>query len=256
MRSMIALLPALLLVPLLAACAVPAGLQETLAAPDAALPDVLLLGEQHDAPSHRSLQRRAIEILAGRGRLAAVALEMVEQGHSTGPLARDASEDSVRKALEWNAAGWDWPTYAPVVMAAVRAGVPVFGANLPRARMREAMRDAQLDDLLPGAALKAQQQAIRSGHCGLLPESQIMPMTRVQIARDRAMAQVVANAAVPGKTVVLVAGGGHVEASLGVPLHVPPYLKVQPTQLPPEPATKDHCEGMRRQLNSTGVPAR
>ena len=186
--------------------------------------DVLLLGEQHDAPAHQQLQRQAVQWLAARGELAALALEMAEQGRSTAGLPRDASEADVQRALAWRDAGWPWNTYRPVVMAAVRAGVPVLGANLPAARQREAMRDAALDARLPPAALAEQQQRVRDGHCGLLPESQIGPMTRVQIARDIAMADTVRAARQPGRTVLLVAGNGHVHRALGVPLHLPPDL--------------------------------
>lgn len=186
--------------------------------------DALLLGEQHDAPAHQQLQRQAVQWLAARGALAALALEMAEQGRSTAGLPRDASEADVQHALAWRDAGWPWQTYRPVVMAAVRAGVPVLGANLPAARQREAMRDAALDARLPPAALAEQQQRVRDGHCGLLPESQIGPMTRVQIARDIAMADTVRAARQPGRTVLLVAGNGHVHRALGVPLHLPPDL--------------------------------
>ena len=186
--------------------------------------DVLLLGEQHDAPAHQQLQRQTVQWLAARGALAALALEMAEQGRSTAGLPRDASEADVQHALAWRDAGWPWQTYRPVVMAAVRAGVPVLGANLPAARQREAMRDAALDARLPPAALAEQQQRMRDGHCGLLPESQIGPMTRVQIARDIAMADTVRAARQPGRTVLLVAGNGHVHRALGVPLHLPPDL--------------------------------
>lgn len=186
--------------------------------------DVLLLGEQHDAPAHQQLQRQAVQWLAARGELAALALEMAEQGRSTAGLPRHASESQVQHALAWRDAGWPWQTYRPVVMAAVRAGVPVLGANLPAARQREAMRDAALDARLPPAALAEQQQRMRDGHCGLLPESQIGPMTRVQIARDIAMADTVRAARQPGRTVLLVAGNGHVHRALGVPLHLPPDL--------------------------------
>lgn len=186
--------------------------------------DVLLLGEQHDAPAHQQLQRQAVQWLAARGELAALALEMAEQGRSTAGLPRDASEADVQHALAWRDAGWPWQTYRPVVMAAVRAGVPVLGANLPAARQREAMRDAALDARLPPAALAEQQQRVRDGHCGLLPESQIGPMTRVQIARDIAMADTVRAARQAGRTVLLVAGNGHVHRALGVPLHLPPDL--------------------------------
>jgi uncharacterized iron-regulated protein len=98
---------------------------------------------------------------------------------------------------------------------------------LPRAALRPAMAESELDALLPEPALKAQQQAIRVGHCDTLPETQIAPMTRVQIARDRAMAQTIAGLAVPGKTVVLLAGAGHVDRRVGVPLHLPPALRTR-----------------------------
>lgn len=209
-----------------AGCATPAPLGAAAQARLATLlpADVLLLGEQHDAPAHQQLQRQTVQWLAARGELAALALEMAEQGRSTAGLPRDASEADVQHALAWRDAGWPWQTYRLVVMAAVRAGVPVLGANLPAARQREAMRDAALDARLPPAALAEQQQRMRDGHCGLLPESQIGPMTRVQIARDIAMADTVRAARQPGRTVLLVAGNGHVHRALGVPLHLPPDL--------------------------------
>ncbi|TAM35001.1 MAG: hypothetical protein EPN61_16510, partial [Burkholderiaceae bacterium] len=178
---------------------------------DALLPaDVVLFGEQHDAPQHQRIERDVVETLAARGTLAALAIEMAEQGSSTSMLARAATDTQVQSALHWRSAGWPWTAYGPVVMAAVRAGVPVLGANLPRSRMSAAMADQSLDRRLSGPALKAQQQAIRIGHCGLLPENQISPMTRIQLARDMAMAQTVASARQSGKTVLLIAGAGHV----------------------------------------------
>jgi uncharacterized iron-regulated protein len=186
--------------------------------------DVLLLGEQHDAPDHQQLQRQTVQWLADQGRLAAVAMEMAERGHSTAGLAPSASESTVRAALAWDNAGWPWKTYGPVVMTAVRAGVPVLGANLPMRHLRGAMADASLDARLPPLALQTQRQRIREGHCDALPEAQIGPMTRVQIARDRAMADTVVSALQPGKTVLMIAGNGHVERSLGVPLHLPGKL--------------------------------
>ena len=137
-----------------AGCATPAPLGAAAQARLATLlpADALLLGEQHDAPAHQQLQRQAVQWLAARGELAALALEMAEQGRSTAGLPRDASEADVQHALAWRDAGWPWKTYRLVVMAAVRA------------------------------------------------------------ARQ------------PGRTVLLVAGNGHVHRALGVPLHLPPDL--------------------------------
>ena len=186
--------------------------------------DVLLLGEQHDAPDHQRLQRELVQTLAARGQLAALVMEMAERGHSTAQLPRDASEAQVQAALQWSDGAWPWAAYGPTVMAAVRAGVPVLGGNLPRADMRTAMTLTAWDQHLPAAALQSQYEALREGHCGLLPESQIAPMARIQIARDASMAQVVQRALRPQHTVVLVAGGGHVLRTLGVPTHWPANL--------------------------------
>jgi uncharacterized iron-regulated protein len=188
--------------------------------------DVILLGEQHDAPDHQRIERDVVQALAAQGVLAALAVEMAEQGHSSAGLAPDASEEQVRTALHWNDQLWPWRAYGPAIMAAVRAGVPVAGANLPREQMREAAGNLRFDMLLTGPALKAQQQLIRIGHCKLLPEAQITPMTRVQIARDLTMASTVSRLLANGKTVLLLAGNGHVDRVLGVPQHLPDHVSV------------------------------
>ena len=233
--------PALCLV--LAACAsAPPPL------PDVAGADAVLLGEQHDARAHPVLHEQWVRSLARQGTLAAVTLEMAERGTSTAGLPASAGEDQVRNALRWNQeTGWPWERYGPAIMVAVRAGVPVLGANLPRSEMRQAMREEKFDTLLQEPALAAQQQAIRQGHCDMLPEAQIRPMTRVQIARDVAMAQTIATAAARGKTVLLLAGSGHVQPDIGVPQHLPRELRAYPVVLPKEDTGKDYCAEFRRQ---------
>ncbi len=199
---------------------------------DALMPaDVLLLGEQHDATEHQQIHREVIEHLAVKGRLGAVAIEMADAGRSTASLKSNSTQLQVQEALGWNNKSWPWLAYGPAVMAAVKAGVPVMGANLPATQMRAAMADSRLDQQLSGPALKAQQQLIRAGHCSLLPESQISPMTRIQIARDISMARTIDQAALPGKVVVLLAGSGHVDRALGVPQHLPPEMKSKAVQL-------------------------
>ncbi|MCE3272710.1 MAG: CjrA protein-like protein [Ramlibacter sp.] len=210
--------------------------------------DVLLLGEQHDAAGHARTHERWVTTLADQGRLAGLALEMAEQGTSTAKLQPTASEQQVQLALRWNRAAWPWQRYAPAVMAAVRAGVPVAGANLPKDRQRQAMRDDLLDGRLPPPALAAQRQAVREGHCDLVPAEQIPPMARIQIARDVAMAHTVASLARPGKTVVLLAGAGHVRPDVGVPLHLPATLSVRPVELPREETGRDYCAELRKQM--------
>lgn len=230
----------------LLAAALLAGCAATAPLPPVDGVDALLLGEQHDAGAHPGLHQRWVATLAQRGQLAAVAIEMADSGTTTAGLSAAATDDEVRRALHWDTQGWPWPRYAPAVMAAVHAGVPVLGANLPRDQQRDAMRDKALDQLLPGPALKAQQQAVRIGHCQLLPETQITPMTRIQIARDRSMARTIAAAVVPGKTVVLIAGSGHVEPGVGVPRHLPAAVRSRSIVLPKEETGKDYCAELRR----------
>ncbi len=229
--------------------------------------DVLLVGEQHDAAEHQKIEQQVVALLAQRGVLAAVALEMADAGNSTAKLHPSSTEQQVKSSLKWNDKGWPWEAYGPAVMTAVRAGVPVLGANLPRDAMQASMADSKLDGQLPGPALKAQQQAIRLGHCNLLPESQITPMTRIQIAKDISMADAVGQAVLPGKIVVLLSGSGHADKNLGVPqhmkagvsskslrLHAGPVLEAEKAEvfdavwLTPALPEKDYCEDFKKQM--------
>jgi uncharacterized iron-regulated protein len=198
--------------------------------------DALLMGEQHDSPEHQRLHRAVVEVLAERGILAAVALEMAEQGSSTAGLPANASEQQVRDALKWREVSWPWAAYGPAVMAAVHAGLPVLGANLPASETRNAMQSVAYDNHLTPGMWQKQQELIREGHCGLLPERQIVPMTRVQLARDAAMARTVRAARQAGKTVLLIAGNGHVNRELGVPTHLGHDLRVSALVLSPQRA--------------------
>jgi len=203
-------LPCLAVLLALAACATPAP----------PLPDapVLIFGEQHDQPDHQRQTARAVAALAAQGRLAALVIEMADRGRSTAGLPRDAEPARVREALAWSR--WEWPVYEGVVMAAVRAGVPVLGGNLPRAALRDTMADASRDGLLEGPVRQRIAEAVREGHCGLLPAAQEPGMVRVQIGRDQSLAATVAEALQPGRQVILLTGAQHASRDRGVPLHL------------------------------------
>lgn len=246
---------------------------ETLLAPLVSS-QVLLIGEQHDAPDHQQWQQRIVQHLAERSQLAALVLEMAPRGGRTDGLPPTATEADVRTALQWNERAWPWTAYGPAVMTAVRAGVPVRGGNLPYEHMRERMRDAALDARLPAPALQRQQQLIREGHCQLLPEGQIAPMTRIQIARDLSMAQTLQAArpeARAGQVVVLISGSVHADRQLGVPQHLPAGTRSASLRLQagergiegesfdqvlttPAVAPVDHCAGLAEQFRQRGKP--
>ena len=226
---------------------------------------VLLLGEQHDAPEHHAWEAETARLLAQRQHLAALVLEMADAGAHTRSLNANASEEQVQQSLNWNDKGWPWQAYGPTVMAAVRANVPVLGGNLPRSQMRDAMKNEQLDHQLSAKAMQLQIDAIKQGHCDLLPESQLLPMARIQLAKDESMAKTIQSVIEPGKTVLLIAGNGHVRKPLGIPRWLPADIstKVSIGQagkadhaliseadvflLTPALPPKDHCAELRKQ---------
>jgi uncharacterized iron-regulated protein len=227
--------------------------------------DVILLGEQHDVPAHQRLQAEMVLQLVVHDRLAALVLEMADAGLSTAALPPDAEEAQVRAALQWNEPGWPWAAYGPAIMTAVRAGVPVLGGNLPRILFSASMLDTALDRSLPPAAWAEQQQAIHDGHCGLLATTQLPAMTRIQVARDRSMAQTVQTVLRSPQVVLVLAGSRHVDRRLGVPQHLPAQLKVRSVRLQAggkvEPSAAfdtvwvtaagpdtDHCAALRQRL--------
>ncbi|QIL42935.1 ChaN family lipoprotein [Acidovorax sp. HDW3] len=234
-------------------------------------PALLLLGEQHDAAAHQQWQAHSVQWLAARGQLAALVLEMAEAGHSTQGLPAQADAAAVRQALAWNDSAWPWAHYGPAVLAAVRAGVPVYGGNLPRAQMKAAQQDSALDTHLSAPAWQRQQDAVRAGHCDLLPPAQILPMARIQLARDRSLAQTGQALLQPGRTVLLIAGLQHVQRHLGIPTwwgqkyeskvaiaqagQAQAAIKTEADWivLTPALAPRDHCAELRQ---SWGAPPR
>ena len=230
--------------------------------------ELILLGEQHDAPEHQELARLSVEALASKQALSALVLEMADAGVSTEGMPTDSSEAAVRVQLKWNEAGWPWSRYGPIVMQAVRAGVPVVGSNLPRSSMTMVMKDDAWDGKVPSTVLAGHRERMIQGHCGLLPESQVPAMARIQVARDERMAQTASTWMRSGKSVLLLAGAEHVKKDRGIPLlldakskgkvtvvwmHAAVAVKKDPAladldwQTPPVPF-KDYCADMKKSM--------
>lgn len=179
---------------------------------------LLLLGEQHDALEHQELARLSVKTLASQQKLSALLLEMVDDGLNTEGIPVESTESVVRERLQWNDAGWPWSSYGPLVMQAVREGVPVIGSNLPYSAMSDVMTDTSWDAKVPIAVLSAHRESMIKSHCGLLPASQVPAMARIQIARDERMARTAQQWMYKGGTVLLLAGAEHVKKDRGIPL--------------------------------------
>jgi uncharacterized iron-regulated protein len=135
-------------------------------------------------------------------------------------------------ALGWEKQGWpDWAIYQPVAQAALDARLTLAPANLPLAQVREIAQrpgaalsagDQPLTRLLaqplPKAAQAKLEQALREGHCNLLPDSALPGMLLAQRARDAHMALRLHTASWQGA--ILIAGNGHVRRDFGVPFYL------------------------------------
>lgn len=224
----------------LAACAT----QQSGSIPDAAIvepaPRLLLLGEVHDNAEGHRLRFEHLRARADGDAPVAIAMEQFDREHQDeldAAMASCADAACVIAAAAPGKSSWNWEYYAPVVQYALDHDLPLVAANLSRAEapavakggfeaaLSPELREAyHLDQPLPEALLAAQVQAVRDGHCNMLPESMLEPMARAQIARDVVMAEAMLGAlpsdAAPGAAagvVFLLAGNGHVNRDIGAP---------------------------------------
>jgi uncharacterized iron-regulated protein len=223
---------------------------------------LLLLGEQHDATSHPGLHAQAVQELIAKRQLGALVLEMANTHARTNAQEPRASEAQVQAALGWNAQTWPWENYRAAIMAAVRAGVPVAGGNLPQSKLKAAMDAPVYASLFTKQAWQSHTEAIRVGHCDMLPNAQLEPMARAQVARDLEMADTLLSEARPtrvqGKTVVLLVGSGHLDPLLGVPFQLQRLAPDMPVRIqlwPREDTGKDYCADFKQQMQNMGKPS-
>ena len=72
----------------------------------------------------------------------------------------------LRDALGW--ANWDWDAYAPVVMAAVRSGVPVLGGIFGSTITLGPNLSLQANYVVQGFLVQLRREAVRSGSSPVL----------------------------------------------------------------------------------------
>lgn len=195
--------------------------------------EAILLGETHDNPDHHTLQAWMVRELSAGPRNAWVAFEMIDSGQKerlAGHLAAHPGDAAgIGAALDWDKTGWpDWTLYRPIAEAALEAGASIVPANLTRADTRALSKGeapelaARLEVDQPMASAKEQALAdeIKESHCGMLPDTAVPAMMRVQRARDRVMAQALADGLAQGRLAILIAGAGHVRTDRAVPPHL------------------------------------
>jgi uncharacterized iron-regulated protein len=215
---------AVLLFPALAASALAACVHTAMpragAATDAATPQVLLLGEVHDSAAGHAARVERLRARLAAGWRPAIAMEQFDRERQADlDRAQQACKDAacVIAMASPGKASWHWDYYAPLIDLALREHLPRYAANLSRADAGKIVEHGY-DRPVPPDVLQPQVDEVRAGHCGMLPDDMLAPMATAQVARDVAMADVVAGAlaAHPGTGVVLIAGNGHVRRDFAV----------------------------------------
>ena len=178
---------------------------------------VVLLGEVHDNAAQHALRARGLRKLVEAGARPAIAFEQFDRGAQR---AIDRARRTRPRDVDYLVAeaggspSWRWDLYRPFVALALEYDLPIVAANLARADAMKAAEARSTADA-PAALVRAQEDAVRKGHCDLLPPEAIAGIAQAQIARDRALAAAIAPHAARG--VVLLTGNGHARRDVGVP---------------------------------------
>lgn len=192
----------------------------------------VLIGEVHPNPDHHQLQASILASVIASGKQPAVVWEMIPFARQDvlddWTMAQTPDAATLGKTLEWSASGWPaWELYQPIAHVAARHHLKMIGTALPRETMMNIGRHGtsgieenlraslHLDIELDKQALAGLMKSLREGHCDLMPDEALTPMSLAQRARDGAMA----DAMLKGNTslhAVLIAGNGHIRKDWGV----------------------------------------
>jgi len=196
----------------------------------------IYVGERHTDPRFHRVQAEVLELLLELRGEVVVAIEWLP-GSQAAALATWLDGDGDRASLE-AAVSWRrfWgPTleaYAPLLELARARGVPVVAANAEPGPVRELARRGAAGlpphvraALPPLDSADDQHRATfaammaRVAHAHAMGPEALDRYYLAQLARDEAMARVVANllADHPERRVVVFAGVGHIDHGLGVP---------------------------------------
>ncbi len=231
---------------------------------------ILLLGEVHDNVHHHVLRARIIDLLAAKRIRTALVFEHVplpQQPQLSAVVGRTSA--ALFDALEWEKSGWpDRHVVAPLMDAATASAFALVAGSPSREEVRSASRQPVASDAeLPRALREELLEELENSHCGLVGKGALEPMLRVQLARDRRMAEQLMAAQKIYGSAVLLAGNGHVRSDRGVPFQLKKRLTVPVlsiafeeqglhkslatpadwTIVTPEIAREDPCAQMRKQ---------
>ena len=177
----------------------------------------ILLGENHGTASHQNREAFLIGALAAREIYPTLALEMLDtdRGEIINNFRSQSPEETAGLAtsLSWAASGWpDYSFYKPVFDIAFAAKLPIIGADMDE-NQKILVRDLPISGLDREELVSSWANTMKEAHCDLIEPNELGKITRLQIARDKFMAQRL-NHYTP---TILVAGSEHVRKDRGIP---------------------------------------
>jgi uncharacterized iron-regulated protein len=195
---------------------------------DLATARIIAVGESHDDASHHALQAEVLTALASRVPLA-VAFEMVcyeDQAVLDAFMAGTMSEPDF--AVWWKKNwGYDYSLYRPIFAAAKAAKVPAYGINAPIDVIRSvgkggiaglsssdrARIPASIQESGDGRYRDYVRDAV-SGHGA--PPAAVVRMIEAMSVWNETMGEKVSAIAAEGRSVLVIAGEGHVLFKAGL----------------------------------------
>jgi uncharacterized iron-regulated protein len=181
----------------------------------------MLIGEVHDNADHHRIQRKLIESQIRAGHYPALVFEQFDQEQQPlidEYLGKDLT--TLEMKSEFQARGWEWSYYKPLLELAVTYKLPVYAGNLSRQQLKQMRMAAPsktlgkwLEPPLATEVLETLEEDILSSHCDMIDEDQAAQMASGQRLRDAGLAQTMTRARQPA---VLIAGNGHVRRDYGV----------------------------------------
>lgn len=195
--------------------------------------DYILVGEEHTNACDHHVQKQVVALLGETGRNLAVGLEMVPANLQ--PVldrfnSGDIPAEDLDEELDWeNIWGHNYEYYLPIFQAARKRNIPLVGLNVSR-NATAVIREQGLEDLAEEFQRELPEQIIEPSpeqrdvlkdefkrHQDLGIENILERFLLIQSVWDTKIAnEAVKYRARTGKTMVILAGSGHVEYGWGI----------------------------------------
>jgi uncharacterized iron-regulated protein len=238
---------------------------------------VVFVGESHDRYEHHLNQLAVIRGLHQRGKDLAIGMEFFQQPFQPALDAFVAGEiterDMLRQTDYFERWRYDYRLYRPIMRFAREQGIPIIALNLER-EITEKVGDGGIDSLSEEERARIPAEIDRSDedyrdrlkaafdHHPDASEKDFEHFLSVQLLWDEGMAERAAEylRGHPEKTMVILAGSGHLEHGQGIPkrlerrLPVPSAVLLNGSGREPEQDLADYLLYPRRvELPATGL---